>query len=90
MAMRIKILNKFWEFKYVYMKKGTGECSDPTKEIRISNRTRGKTELDSIIHECLHASAFDVLDEYFVQEAASDIARLLWKLGYRKVPPEDQ
>ena len=38
--------------------------------------------LDTIIHESLHACFPDATEED-VTTSASDIARLLWQLGYR-------
>ena len=43
-------------------------------------------ELDTVIHEALHACT--ELDECAVEESATDIARLLWRLGWRKVDAE--
>lgn len=45
----------------------------------------GKTveNLDTILHEGIHACHFD-LDEDSVKETARDVARLLWRLGWRK------
>lgn len=90
--MRVKILNRFWNLRFV-PNLGTrngdriyGDCSPPTdknKEIRIWQGAKGEEELDTIIHECLHASGW-ILDEEFVNDFANDCARILWKLGYRK------
>jgi len=44
---------------------------------------RSKTTLEVLIHEALHAANWD-LDEAAVQETAEDIAKILWKLGYRR------
>jgi len=41
-----------------------------------------KDELDTIIHEALHF-AFPFIAEEEVTEGATDIARLLWRLGWR-------
>jgi hypothetical protein len=38
-----------------------------------------------VIHELLHAAHWD-LDELAVEETAEDLARVLWKLGYRSPP----
>ena len=39
--------------------------------------------LDTLVHECLHAE-FPKMSEKRVDAAASNIARLLWRLGYRR------
>lgn len=62
------------------------DCDAPTdtdKEIRLEQGLRGLNELTTVIHEGLHACLWD-LDETAVEESASDIARLLWRLGYRR------
>ena len=66
--------------------KNYGECSSPlagVREIKIRRGQSSRAELDSIIHESLHAS-FWAKDESIVKQTANDISRLLWKLGYRK------
>jgi hypothetical protein len=40
--------------------------------------------MDTLIHEALHCIRPE-LDEAAVADTATDIARLLWKLGYRQV-----
>ena len=54
----------------------------PGRMIRIRNGMDGLTMLDTLIHEGLHACSWDMADEA-VHETASDIARFLWRLGYR-------
>lgn len=41
-----------------------------------------KRSLELLIHEALHAINFDMTEEK-VDAAATDVARLLWKVGYR-------
>lgn len=63
-----------------------GSCdapSLPNKTIRVRPSLKGRVELDTHIHEMLHACLWD-LDEEAVCESAEDIARALWRLGYRK------
>jgi hypothetical protein len=63
-----------------------GVCQDPRqkgKSIKINNTLTGLEELDTWIHEFLHASFFDLSEEP-VLEISTDLARLLWRLGYRK------
>ena len=39
--------------------------------------------MDTIIHECIHAEGWHI-DEVFIERAATDIARVLLRLGYRR------
>ena len=64
-----------------------GVCNPPTrkgKSIKIDNTLKDFDKLETIVHESLHAVFWD-LDEYAVQDAAEDLAKLLWKLGYREI-----
>jgi hypothetical protein len=54
----------------------------PAKEIQIKKGLRGERLLDSLIHEMLHAAAWDMSEEW-VEKTASEIARVLHRLGYR-------
>ena len=62
----------------------TGCCQDESELIEISTRIKGRTRLDTEIHESLHA-CLPMLHEHIVETTASNIAAFLWRLGYR--PP---
>jgi hypothetical protein len=67
------------------MKKFDGLCDHPTtpgREIWIHSSLSGQEMLDTLIHELIHASYPD-LKEDAVSETATDIATVLWDLGYR-------
>jgi len=51
--------------------------------IAICKSTKGLKELDTLIHEMLHACG-PFADESWVAQTAEDIAKALWQLGYRK------
>lgn len=53
------------------------------KSIHITTGQVSRNELDACIHEGLHASMWDV-GEDAVTETARDIARFLWRLGWRR------
>lgn len=62
-----------------------GDCSNPTfpdRVIRYYVGLKGERRLDVLIHEMLHACFWDVREEG-IEEAASDVARVLWRIGYR-------
>jgi len=60
-----------------------GECDFERKVIRIPFDGVALYELDTIIHEALHA-LFPFMAEWIIERVASDIARLLWRLDWRK------
>jgi len=43
----------------------------------------GERELEVLIHEMLHACHWD-LDEEAITETSEDLARVLFRLGYRR------
>lgn len=54
-------------------------------EIVITERSRrgSREELDTVVHEWLHAE-FPMLTEKRVEEVAASGARFLWAMGYRR------
>jgi len=62
-----------------------GYCTNPDldKEIAIPIDGDTEAELDTIIHELLHACHWDMSEEA-VEETATCVARALWRLGWRK------
>jgi len=86
-GIRVHIMGKIWWFRRLpQLKTLYGWCDKPetkNKQIAVWSRLCGLKELDTIIHECLHAG-FNDLKEDSVDEFASDLARILWRLGYRK------
>ena len=85
--MRIKIGNKYWSLIFTELDEETrGECDSPDtqgKEIKIATDLKNQEELEVIIHELLHAADWSK-DEEWVEVIAYDIARTLWKLGWKK------
>ena len=64
-----------------------GICTDPARPrptIKIARGLSALNELEAVIHEALHASAYQLLSEAYVTETANDIATLLTKIGYVK------
>lgn len=85
--MRVRIRGKCWDLSFTRTPDDAdGICDPPTapnKRIRISHSLRGEKQLDAVIHELLHSAMWD-LDEVAINDTATDIARVLWRLGYRK------
>ena len=76
----------------IYIEDIAGLCCDPDvvpdteKSITISPRLKGRRRLEVVIHECLHAeypSITDNEEEEWVDTAALNISKLLWRMGYR-------
>lgn len=85
--MKIKLGNKKYNLVYKKLKKCDGFCSHPdypNRTITVDNTLKDPRLLEVIIHECLHGLLW-VLDEETVENGSTDIAKVLWKLGYRKI-----
>lgn len=83
--MQVTLRGKRWEFTRPRMA-DWGQCEPVdrlAKRIRVHRDLTGIDELDTILHELLHAVLWD-LSEETVEECGTDIARVLWKLGYRR------
>lgn len=90
-ALQIKLRNREWKFLYsnAIPKELNGDCTAPdikNRTIRIRPCLDPYDELETIIHECLHACYWD-LSEEVVEESASGIAELLIRLGYHRERP---
>ena len=53
------------------------------ERVLIDTRLRKRAKLDTEIHEYLHASNPTAGEEHVTQQA-TDLARILWSLGYRQ------
>ena len=77
---------KRWRVVFKAIKGQTGSCEppdEPAKVLTLDPKVQGLEALDTAIHEACHACLWD-LDEEAVTEIASDMARFLWRLGYRR------
>ena len=82
--MKVTIRGKRWNLEFVRLRTNWGECDPPDKpgkSIRIRSSLTGQDRLDTVIHEVLHAGHWE-LKEDVVEQLASDMARILTKLGY--------
>jgi hypothetical protein len=64
-----------------------GICDDPKDHYKVLEAPiDGKScnDLDTIIHESLHACLFDI-DDAVIDASATSIAKFLWRLSWRKL-----
>ena len=79
-------MGRLWQFRRVGNLINDGDCDapvTPAKEIRVRSNLTGIDELETIIHECLHACCWFFREE-FVLQLGKSLAVALWRLGYRK------
>lgn len=87
--MWVTILGKRYRFTFTrrLARRTAGECdhpeAPPPRRIRVSPDLDEEEKLTIIIHEILHAADWSK-EEWWVEQAATDIARILWRLGYRR------
>lgn len=85
--MRVTICGKYWDLEFTDKIDNdiNGYCEDPestNKKIKVRKSLKGKIRLDVLIHEMLHASDWNRCEES-VAKIATDIAEVLWRLGYK-------
>ena len=85
--MKVRIRGHSWALVFVdRLPSGAAGEMDPVgvprKEVRVAVQQSSLDVLDTLLHELLHA-AFPDLSEESVTEGATDIARVLQRLGVR-------
>ena len=85
--MRVELRGKRWRLEVLdFLHDGCCGSMDPAgvpqKRILIARNQDPLDILDTVIHECLHACVPD-LDEDAVTETATDIAKVLHRMGCR-------
>jgi hypothetical protein len=80
----ITIRGQKWKLRFVpNLGDDAGQCDYASRVIRVAFGQSQEDELDTIVHEILHA-AYPDLDEYAVHDTAKAVSRVLWRLGWRK------
>ena len=86
--MHVTLLCKRYELVFQKMPAGQhGECDSPdskSKQIRISNTLKDEQLIEILLHEMLHGLNWRDSEEH-IDESGRDLARVLWRLGYRRV-----
>jgi hypothetical protein len=79
--------NNRYKVEVKKLKDRRGQCDDPTtqgKSIVIDPNQSGENLLATLLDESIHACMFDI-DNEVVDVISDDIARFLWRAGYRLV-----
>lgn len=90
-SKRVTILGKRWTLKLV-PKHGRrdhyGRCDHPegaAKEIVVESNHEDEKVLETVLHELLHAGAWNLAEEV-VAQWSEDVAKILSKLGWKREP----
>jgi hypothetical protein len=86
MTRTVTIFGEPWTLRHARLTKLCGDCNADKKTIRVAKGMSSELELDTVIHECLHAAGWHI-DEEFVGRFATDVARILADLGYVRTDP---
>ncbi len=78
----VRLGGKKWRWRYEPLKCVDGYCNADNRKIQIDTGLTGKRQLEIELHEAMHA-IFPDLCEAAIGSGAEDLARLLWRLGYR-------
>lgn len=89
----MKINGKYWTLTTAPLKGLDGLAENqpktPRKHIWISHTVKGLDLLDTIIHEVTHCQC-ELWSEDAVLQFSSDLAKILWDLGYRSTDLGDE
>ena len=86
--MKIKLLGKVWTLIRKPLVAADGYCDHPltpSKRIVVDSRLKGERELEVLLHEMMHAVDWHKDEDSFIEPVAADIARALWRCGYRRI-----
>lgn len=84
---RIGIEGQRWLWRYSPLKGGADGWTEYDKrKVLIHSGLKNRSRLECEIHEGLHASLGPAISEAAVTQAASDLAMILYSLGYRLDP----
>lgn len=73
-----------WLWRYTTLKGSADGWTDYSKKkVLLDRRAKHRTRLELELHEGLHSTLGPAISEEAVTAAASDLAKILWSLGYR-------
>jgi len=78
--MRVKVNGRTWTMKELHV---YGSADHETQEIHIEPGQTGRTRLDTVIHEFVHAIRPE-FRESVVEELAEGLTKALWADGWRR------
>lgn len=74
-----------WLWRYSTLKGGAdGWTEYSNNKVLIHSKLKHRSKLECEAHEALHASLGPTISEEAITQAAKDLAKILWSLGYRQ------
>jgi hypothetical protein len=78
-----------WLWRYSSLKgSADGWTEFAKRKVLINEKLKGRARLECELHEGIHAS-LPTTSEEAVTRVAADLAKILWSLGYRLLPPDE-
>ena len=82
---RFRIAGEHWLWRYSRLAgRAWGWTDYGARKVLVDATLTGRKRLEIELHEGLHAALGPTVAEETVTHAASDLARVLWSLGYRR------
>jgi hypothetical protein len=86
---RVGIEQAKWLWRYSKLKgNADGWTEYANRKVLIHEDLKSRSRLECELHEGLHCTLGPTISEEAVTQAAHDLAKILWSLGYRLLPPE--
>ncbi len=80
----VTVRGQRWRLRFVpNLGDDLGQCDYAQRVIRVALGQSEADELDTVVHEVLHA-AYPDLEEAAIGDTGAAIAKVLWRLGWRK------
>jgi hypothetical protein len=74
-----------WLWRYSTLKGGADGWTEYGKnKVLIHSKLKHRAKLECELHEGLHAVLGPTISEETVTQAAKDLAKVLWSIGYRQ------
>lgn len=79
-----------WLWRYSKLKgSADGWTEYANRKVLLHSNLTGRKRLETELHEGIHMTLGPTISEECVEQAAADLAKILWSLGYRLVPKDN-
>lgn len=87
---RIGVDASKWLWRYSALRGDADGWTEYSKrKVLIHDKLKGPSLLETEIHEGLHCTLGPVISESSVTQAAKDLSKILWRLGYRRLHSDE-
>lgn len=86
----VGIARERWLWRYSKLKgSADGWTEYASRKVLLHNTLSGRKRLEIELHEGIHMTLGPTIAEQAVEQAAADLAKILWSLGYRLTPKDN-